>query len=115
MKRLTLFLISFLLTSTVISGRAQAAGKGISVEPFLIVVVTPVKDGDGCTQTTQKTNFPLSAESCKDFLEKNGMPTRVDDRDPMMRMTLEPVVPKGTVFAYVFTPSFNGWVKVDTN
>lgn len=80
---------------------------------ILVLDYVEVKDGQGCTQATKKTKFPLSAKECEVMLAENGMFPRVDRSNPMMQIIKEATIRKGTTFAYVFNKRFNGWVLVD--
>jgi hypothetical protein len=104
--------VAFLLTCISFVCSAVAADKKYSV---IVLDFVEVKDGQGCTQATLKSKFPMTSEQCEQFLARNGLPPRVDTRNPMMQMRVEAVVPKGTAFVYVFTKDFTGWVFADRN
>ena len=80
-----------------------------------ILVVAPVKKGEGCMQATARTEYPLSKNECAVLLEKHGMYTRVDGKNIMAPVSKEAIVPEGTVFVYVVTDTGKGWTLADTN
>lgn len=104
-KAFALFLVLFAFVYS-----AHAADKKHSV---IILDFVEVKDGQGCTQATAKTKFPLTSKQCEQFLKENGLLPIVDARNPLMQIIREAVIPKGTVFAYIVTKDFSGWVFVD--
>lgn len=108
MKKVIVLLLAYLSFCSA----AIAVDKKYSV---VILDYLEVKDGQGCTQATAKSKFPLTSEQCEIFLTQNGFPPRIDSRNPMMQIKKEAVIPKGTAFVYVFTKDFTGSIFADRN
>ncbi len=101
------------LFALVLSACSSAAFAEAKKSEILVHAVAEVKKGMGCTQATAKTKFPMTAQECKEFLALHGMYPRIDARNPLMQIERDAIVPIGTMFAYVTTQDFTGWVLVD--
>jgi hypothetical protein len=110
--RLVLVFLSFFL---IVGASAQVyQGKmyeeSSSKESLIILASTTVKKGEGCTQATKKTKFPLTQEQCLLVLEKGGRYPKEVMSPLMMPLIKDPVMYPGDQMNYVFSSTGNGWV-----
>ena len=111
MKFLKIAAIATLALSAICASAQVYQGKMVAgTSDVLILATVIVKKGEGCTQATKRTDFPLTEMQCLTLLEKWGRYQTEFESPLMMTMVKGPVMYSGDEMHYVFDKNGNGWV-----
>ncbi len=108
-------LIVCLVTGSFFSffAQAQILPEYAKINPIKVLVSVIVKKGEGCTQATKRTQYPMKESECEKLLEQNKRMPYVDRRNPMMHIVLRKgVLHAGEQLHFIETPTGRGWVLV---
>lgn len=102
-------LLLFVVFFVPLFSQGKTNKEGVELE---VLETVNVKPGEGCLQVFKRTKHPLSLRGCGVFFERIKRTSWIDERVPMMRVVMDPVLYPGETFAYVRR---HGWVPVDKN
>ncbi len=97
-----LVFLAFSLLSLPASAQVKLLNKKAMRGEVTIITSVTVSKGEGCTQATARTSYPMTRDDCAVLLEHNDRLPRREGEDP--------VVYVGERFVYVRSQYGEGWV-----